>query len=89
MATAAKDIVVEAQLASAEPKDIVLWVQALIENIVFQLNNGIPKLRFAQQDGAPLKPRDGNVAFADGTNWNPGSGKGFYGYYSGAWHFLG
>lgn len=38
---------------------------------------------------APTKPRDGDFRFADGTNWNPGSGKGFYGYYSSSWHFLG
>jgi hypothetical protein len=37
----------------------------------------------------PSKPRDGQVAFADGTKWNPGFGRGFYGYYTGAWHFLG
>lgn len=38
---------------------------------------------------APEKPRDGNIAFADGTNWNPGSGAGFYGYHSGGWQLLG
>lgn len=34
---------------------------------------------------APLKPRDGDVRYADGTEWNPGSGVGFYGYENGAW----
>lgn len=39
---------------------------------------------------APIKPRDGMVKLADGVNWNPtGAGKGFYGYYNAAWHFLG
>ncbi|MGH9425716.1 MAG: hypothetical protein ACRD2L_05340 [Terriglobia bacterium] len=38
---------------------------------------------------APAKPRDGMVVLADGTNWNPGSGAGFYGYRNGAWQFLG
>lgn len=28
----------------------------------------------------PTKPRDGDPAHADGTNWNPGSGKGLYLY---------
>lgn len=27
---------------------------------------------------APTKPRDGDVRYADGTNWNPGGGKGLY-----------
>lgn len=38
---------------------------------------------------APAKPRGGNVRYADGTSWNPGSGEGVYAYYAGAWHFLG
>lgn len=37
----------------------------------------------------PLKPRDGMIVLADGTNWNPGSGAGFYGYRAGSWRFLG
>lgn len=28
----------------------------------------------------PSKPRDGDLRYADGTIWNPGSGKGLYRY---------
>lgn len=38
---------------------------------------------------APDNPRDGMLVCADGANWNPGSGGGFYGYFGGAWRFLG
>lgn len=38
---------------------------------------------------APTKPRDGDLRYADGTAWNPGSGQGIYAYYGAAWHFLG
>ena len=43
---------------------------------------------------APTKPRIGDLRLADGTKWNPGSGRGFYGYYgayasNASWHFLG
>ena len=38
---------------------------------------------------APVKPREGDIRLADGTTWNPGSGKGVYCYYSSAWHLLG
>lgn len=38
---------------------------------------------------APKKPREGMIRGADGVNWNPGSGKGVYAYYSSAWHLLG
>lgn len=36
-------------------------------------------------DVAPTKPREGMIYGADGTNWNPGTGKGIYAYYGGAW----
>jgi len=39
--------------------------------------------------GEPAPAEDGMIAYADGVNWNPGSGEGFYGYYNGAWHKLG
>jgi len=35
---------------------------------------------------APPKPREGMLVYADGTDWNPGSGAGYYVYYAGAWH---
>ena len=38
---------------------------------------------------APAKLREGMVALADGTRWNPGSGAGAYVYRGGAWHLLG
>lgn len=38
---------------------------------------------------APAKPREGDIRLADGTDFDPGAGQGFYGYYGGAWHKLG
>lgn len=37
----------------------------------------------------PAKPREGDIRLADGSTWNPGSGKGAYIYYGSAWHYLG
>lgn len=37
----------------------------------------------------PTKPRDGLTVYADGTEWDPGSGEGVYTYYGSAWHKLG
>jgi len=37
---------------------------------------------------APIKPREGMLVYADGVNWNPGSGAGYYVYYGGAWHAM-
>ena len=38
---------------------------------------------------APEKYREGTVICADGVNFNPGAGAGFYGYHSGTWNKLG
>lgn len=38
---------------------------------------------------APVKPRNGDIRLADGTNWNPGSGQGVYAYYNSTWNKLG
>ena len=35
------------------------------------------------------KPRKGYVVYADGVNWNPGSGEGLYRYDGTAWKFIG
>ena len=37
---------------------------------------------------APSNPVIGQVVFANGTNWNPGSGEGLYVYKSGGWTFI-
>lgn len=44
-----------------------------------------PFVQLSETNVAPSKPREGMVAFADGTNWNPGSGRGVYVYSSSAW----
>jgi|CXWL01.1.fsa_nt_gi hypothetical protein len=37
----------------------------------------------------PVRLQTGQIVLADGTDWNPGSGAGIYGYYAGSWHKLG
>lgn len=38
---------------------------------------------------APAKPRDGDIRYADGTTWNPGSGAGVYYFNGSIWKLLG
>ncbi len=33
----------------------------------------------------PSKPRDGDIRYADGTDWDPGSGQGIYHFQDTAW----
>lgn len=89
MSTKVRDFVIDPAPLTLEPADILAWTHQALHNLAFQLNNGVPRLRFVDQNTPLEKPRDGDVVFADGTNWNPGSGKGFYGFYNGTYHFLG
>ena len=59
------------------------------QRIAQALNEQNEVLRVGTTNVAPSKPRAGDIRLADGTNWNPGSGAGFYGYYGGAWVKLG
>ena len=46
--------------------------------------------QLAQSNVEPIRPRDGMIAYADGTNWNPGAnGEGIYAYYNSTWNKLG
>lgn len=67
---------------------LVEYLQAELHFLAMKLE----KVQFAQLQElsvAPAKPRAGMIVLADGTNWNPGSGAGFYGYYGGLWVKLG
>jgi hypothetical protein len=67
-------------------------LQAFIRDQLEQIAGSLNSLADGQLDVttvAPAKPRDGMLRYADGANWDPGSGEGFYGYYDSAWHFLG
>lgn len=44
--------------------------------------------QFPVLHAAPTKPRVGLVVYADGSDWNPGSGEGLYVYKSGGWTAL-
>jgi hypothetical protein len=45
------------------------------------------QLTLAVLNAEPDKPQVGQIVFADGTNWNPGSGRGLY-YYDSSWVFI-
>lgn len=40
---------------------------------------------YPEINSTPEKPRDGMIRYADGTNWNPGYGEGFYAYVNSQW----
>lgn len=42
-------------------------------------------LTLDQLSESPARPVDGMLVYADGSNWDPGSGEGFYGRENGSW----
>lgn len=73
----------------SDPAALPAFLQQELLNIARATLEGNQFLSLEMLYVAPAKPRDGMVVLADGTNWNPGSGAGFYGYRAGAWRFLG
>jgi hypothetical protein len=70
--------------ASTRVEDVVAWVQQELRAVSSEFNETIAlELRLTGQE--PKKPREGMIVAADGTNWNPGGGKGIYAYLTGAW----
>ena len=66
----------------SNPEDLASYLQSELDRISadghFDVSNAVPS-----------KPRAGDVRYADGSNWNPGSGEGLYLYLStGAWSKL-
>ena len=53
-----------------------------LSDVLFNLD----VMRLEETNVAPAKPRNGDIRYADGTNWNPGgTGEGIYAYINGAW----
>lgn len=73
----------------ASDKELGDFVLRELRKINQAINNSSPFLQLAISYKPPQKPREGQIYFADGTSWNPGSGKGYYGYKGGAWALLG
>lgn len=63
-------------------------LRAWLEQELLQLSRSLQEttaLDLRPVHAAPLRPREGMIVYADGTDWNPGSGAGVYNYSSGSW----
>ncbi len=67
----------------SDPVDIPAYLQRVIPLITTSLValDDIER----KHDVLPEKPTEGLTRWADGTNWNPGSGAGLYRYVGGSW----
>lgn len=70
--------------SGSDAAELARYVQHELETIARSLTK-FALLQLEVLHAEPEKPRDGMLAFADGTDWNPGSGAGTYERRSGAW----
>lgn len=68
----------------SDPESFRLWVVEQLRRIE---DAAIDPILLVTQtlDQAPVKLREGTIAIADGTNWDPGSGAGTYVYRGATW----
>lgn len=67
-----------------EVTSVVQWVQANLRQLTERLNT-IGLVQLIELHEEPPKPRVGLLVWADGTDWDPGSGAGLYVYSGSAW----
>lgn len=70
-------------------EDLKAWLDQELQAIsLASADQNISQLN--EQFAPPQRPRDGMIAFADGTKWNPGGSpaRGLYFFRDGTWHRL-
>jgi hypothetical protein len=63
-------------------------IRELFARLEKALNEAQPEYKFYKRNAEPIRYGDGDLVYADGTNWNPGSGEGLYHRAGGAWNFI-
>lgn len=74
--------------SGAQIEQVLDWMRRELETIALEFNSARDTPLNTELHVEPEKPRNGMIVLADGTNWNPGSGRGFYGRVNGAWSKL-
>ena len=73
------------QVSTPEGQEIVRFVREEFQHLTKRLNSP-SETRYEVSYVVPTRPRTGLVVYADGTEWDPGSGEGLYVYNSaGSW----
>jgi hypothetical protein len=69
-------------------EDPAAYAFAELQDLVRSLEEAKETLYLQELHAEPIRPREGMIALADGSDWDPGEGSGFYGYRDGAWRIL-
>jgi hypothetical protein len=77
------------QVQDPEANALADYLENELQQIASALISNIIAVDMSPTHQAPLRPRTGLIVYADGVDFNPGSGEGLYVYGSdAAWHFL-
>ena len=71
----------------SSPEELPSFLENEHSVIAENLNSGTVSLR--ELNVVPKRLYTGLTVLADGTNWNPGAGRGVYTYYNATWNKLG
>ena len=72
--------------APENPKDFQVWMLTEIRRLADAMSElETDTVLLKEWNVVPSKLYNGLIAYADGTNWDPGSGRGVYAYESGSW----
>ncbi len=65
-----------------DPEQLSSYLQILLDHLSLYLTAIRNENPVPEYNTEPDKPHLGQLVIADGTNWNPGSGRGLYIYYT-------
>lgn len=71
------------------PADAPAWLVNELRKLQEAMNGTVDGVTYRTLHVEPKKLTENLTVEADGTDWNPGAGRGRYTYRSGAWVFLG
>ena len=74
--------------ASKDPAVVLNYVYLQFQLLSIVLE-GVENVKLFERHVEPFRKDTGTIVLADGTDWDPGSGRGFYGWDGTTWFYLG
>lgn len=74
---------------SPDGQALAAYLEDELQRLASSIVDDVQAVEIRPAHTVPLRPREGTLVYADGTDWNPGKGEGTYTYGSdAAWHLL-
>ena len=73
------------KLPPSDKERLSEYVQTELRDLALDLARPKPTLKLVESHEVPTRPEAGDICFADGADWNPGSGAGIYYFDGSSW----